>query len=181
MTNNEIMKSFLEKEVVSQLSEIGFTGKYPHFQRKKENCIELISFQTNKWTGSFTVEVSAVFPNGKNKNCTEWDSLSEEQRNVWYTNERYRLKGMYDGWFYYRDLYVKRTIVFGKVYLDVSEKQAADFMVPRGYKCVQKFNADTAKKICDEVNRQLVTAFKWLARFEKDKTYPSNLRSNTYA
>ncbi len=167
MTNNEIMKAHLHKIVIAPLLENGFTGKYPHFRRECDNCIELISFQTNKWGGSFTIEVSAVFPNSNNKNYAEWDGLTVEQLTVWTTNQRYRLKGMYDGWFYYRDLYVKRIFGFGKDYLDVSEKQTADFVPPSGYKLVQKFDDKTAAEICDEVNFQLEKAFKWLSRFKK--------------
>lgn len=167
MANNEIMKSHLKKTVIAPLLENGFTGKYPHFRRECHNCIELISFQTNKHGGSFTVEVSAVFLNGKNKNYASWDGLPEEQLTVWNTYQRYRLKGMYDGWFYYRDLYAKRVFGFGKNYIDVSENKAGIFVPPAGYKLVQTFNDKTAAEICDEVNFQLEKAFKWLARFKK--------------
>ena len=68
MTNNQIMKKYLRANVIEPLFIQGFTGKYPHFRREKENCIELISFQTNNYGGSFTVEVSAVFPDRENKN-----------------------------------------------------------------------------------------------------------------
>ena len=69
---------------------------------------------------------------------------------------------MYDGWFYYRDLYMKRILGFGKVYLDVSEKQVDDFVAPKGYKLVQKFDETTAIEICREINKQLDVALKWL-------------------
>ena len=166
MTNNEMMKSYLKKIVFAPLLEKGFTGKYPHFRRVEENCIELITVQTNQWGGSFTIEVSAVFPNGKNKNYIEREGVTEKQLTVWDTNERYRLKGMYDGWFYYRDLYVKHIIGLGKDYLDVSEKKIADFVVPEGYKLVQRFDDERAVQICNEVNKQLVEAFKWLLKFK---------------
>lgn len=167
MTNNEIMKSYLKKIVIAPLLDKGFTGKYPHFRKVDENCIELFTVQVNKWGGSFTIEVSAVFPNGKIKNYTEWEGLTEEQLTVWNTGERYRLKGMYGGWFYYRDLYVKGNGVFGKHYLDISEKKIADFVAPKGYKLVQTFDDEQAVKICNEVNKQLVDAFKWLSKFKK--------------
>ena len=64
---------------------------------------------------------------------------------VWDTNERYRIKGMYDGWFYYRDLYSKYIFGYGKDYIDMSEN-TADPTVPKGYKLVQRFNEDTAKQ-----------------------------------
>jgi hypothetical protein len=65
MTKRELMKNHILSNVVSRLLENDFTGKYPHFRRVDRDCIELITFQTNKWSSSFTVEVSAIFPHGK--------------------------------------------------------------------------------------------------------------------
>ncbi len=48
------------------LQEQGFEGMYPHFRRNNGACIELVTFQTNKWGGSFRIEVSVVFPGRKN-------------------------------------------------------------------------------------------------------------------
>lgn len=166
MTNNQIMKKHLELNVIGPLCAQGFTGKYPHFRRVKEDGIELISFRTNKHGGSFTVEVSAVFPDKENKNFVSNNNLSVNDLTVWDTDERYRLKGMYDGWFYYRDLYSKYVLGFGKDYIHISEN-AVDPAVPKGYKLVQRFNEDTAELICEAVNRQLINAFKWLDKFEK--------------
>ncbi len=166
MTNNQIMKKYLRTNVIEQLFIQGFTGKYPHFRREKENCIELISFQTNNYGSSFTVEVSAVFPDRENKNFVFWDGLTVDDLTVWNTDKRYRLKGMYNGWFYYRDLYRKYIFGFGKDYIDVNENYSST-VAPKGYKLVQRFDEHTAGQICDEINKQLVKAFRWLARFEK--------------
>ncbi len=167
MTNLQIMKKHLEASIIQPLLSQGFTGKYPHFRREKENCIELIAFQTNKYGGSFTVEVSAIFPDKEKKNFVLDNGMTVDDVNVWYTNNRYRLKGMYDGWFYYRDLYSKHIFGFRKDYVDVSENNY-NFAVPKGYKLVQQFNDDTAKQICKKVNKQLIKAFKWLHTFEKN-------------
>ena len=169
MTNNEIMKSYLKKMVIAPLLQDGFTGSYPHFRRMREAYIELVSIQTNKYGGAFTIEVSAVFPDSPDKNYA--DGLPVDQLTVWDTNERYRLKGMHSGWFWYRDLYIKKILGFGKDYLDVSEKQASDFTPPKGYKLVQKFNDATAVEICNVVNHQFIDAFKWLRRLEKKNKY----------
>ena len=166
MTNLQIMKKHLKANVLGPLLTQGFTGEYPHFKREKENCIELIAFQTNKYGGSFTVEVSAVFPGKKNQNATLGPGMTLKDLTVWYTNMRYRLKGMYDGWFWYRDLYAKYILGFGRVYLDISEKND-ESSVPKGYKLVQKFDETTAQQICREVNTQLEKAFRWLEKFEK--------------
>ena len=99
MTNRQIMLKALNKKVLPPLLEQGFTGKHPHYRREKDDCIELISFDTNKWGGSFNIEVSAIFPNSEFTNCLS-DTIAED---VWDTSNRYRLDGMPDGWFYYND------------------------------------------------------------------------------
>ncbi len=167
MTNRQIMLNTLKKHTFPILLELGFTGKYPNFRRNLDNCIELISFQTNKWGGSFTIEVSAIFPNGKNKNYELYEGVTEETFGVEATNHRYRLPGMFDGWFYYRDIYRKRTLLFGNIYCDIPENRAVNFVPSNGYKLVQKFNKSTALQICSEINKQLIKANNWLKKFEK--------------
>lgn len=159
------MKKQLNSNVIHPLLSQGFIGKYPHFRRKKENCIELITFQSNKHGGSFTVEVSCVFPERSNKNFEWYDDLIIDNLTVWDTNERYRLKGMYNGWFYYQDLYSKYIFGFGRDYLYISENDI-NSVIPKGYKLIQQFNEDTANRICKEVNKQLLKAFKWLEKFQ---------------
>ena len=103
MTNRDVMKKHLLEKVCKPLLAEGFTGKFPHYRRACDKTIELVTFQTNKDGGSFTVEVSAVFPHRKNTNCAE-EIIDPATVTVWNTNERYRLSGMFDGWFYYCDL-----------------------------------------------------------------------------
>ena len=160
------MKKHLLSAVVFHLLADGFTGRFPHYRRIGQDCVELVTFQWNKYGGSFTVEVSAVFPNHKDTNCAA-ENIDVATVNVWETNRRYRLKGMYDGWFYHCDLYAKWVIGFGKHYLTVSDRRESDFVAPKGYKLVQKFNEETAQKVCDAVNLQMKTAFKWIGRFKK--------------
>ena len=73
----------------------------------------------------------------------------------------------YGGWFYYRDVYHKRTLFFGNVYYDVPEKEAGNFVPQRGYKLMQNFDDNTAGRICAEINKQLETAYRWLNNFAK--------------
>ena len=167
MTNREVMLSALKEHTFPLLEEQGFTGKYPNFRRKLDNCIELISFQSNKWGGSFTIEVSAVFPGSADPNYTLYEGVTEETFGVEATNRRYRLPGIFNSWFYYRDVYRKRTLVFGSIYYDVPEKEAATFVPTKGYTLVQKFDQNTAVQICAEINKQLETAYRWLNNFEK--------------
>ena len=166
MANRNIMLSALKEHTFPLLKEQGFTGKYPNFRRKLGNCIELISFQTNKRGGSFTIEVSAIFPGSVNPNYTLYEGVTEDTFGVEATNHRYRLPGMFDGWFYYRDIYRKRTLLFRSIYYDVPEKEAANFVLSKGYKLIQKFNHDTAIQICKEINLQFEKAYKWLSEFE---------------
>ncbi len=172
MTNIQIMKKALHVSVIKELFDKGFTGKWPHFRREHEDYIELLSFQINKWGGSFTVELSAVFPLSERKNYVPWDGLTLDRVNVWNTNERYRLKGMYDGWFYYRDVYRKWIPFFGMDYIDVPESKADSFRVPEGYKLVQKFDEDSTREICAEVNKQLQEGLRWLEDFVRASTQP---------
>ena len=164
MTNREIMLKTLNSTVIKDLKSRGFIGKYPDFKKITPDCIELVSFQTNKYGGSFTVEVSAVFPNSKVTNLTNLNASVDEQKvDVACTNQRYRLKGMFDGWFYYRDIY---KLPNGS-YRDVSEKEAESFSPSANLKLLQKFDEKTARYICDEINLQLKDAFKWLCKFEQ--------------
>lgn len=166
MTNRQIMQAALKKHTFPVLAARGFTGTYPNFRRSCHHCIELISFQTNKWGGSFTIEVSAVFPDSEDRNYTLYDGVTEETFGVEATNKRYRLPGMFGGWFYYRDVYRRRTLFFGTEYLDVPEKEAGQFIPPKGCRLVQKFDETAAAHICGQINRQLEHAYTWLQHFE---------------
>ena len=164
MSNREIMINALKKTVIKDLKDRGFTGTYPHFKKILPNCVELIDFQTNKYGGSFTIEVSAVFPNSKVTNLSNLNATVDSCNvDVSCTNQRYRLKGMFDGWFYYRDVY-KLPKGF---YHDVSEKESDSFSPPEDWKLLQKFDEKTADDICEEISLQFEDAFKWLFKFEK--------------
>ena len=164
MTNREIMLKALNKTVIKDLKEQGFTGKYPHFKKKKEDCIELISFQTNKYGGSFTLEASAVFPGCRVTNLSDTKAeVNENTVEMACTNERYRLKGMFDGWFYYRDVY---RLPEG-FYEDIPEGRAENFTAPEKWELLQSFDEITAEEICEEISLQLDDAFEWLHSFER--------------
>ncbi len=173
MTNRQIMLSALKKYVIFDLLDKGFQGKYPDYKRVCYNYIEMICFQTNKWGGSFLVETSVVFPNAKNTNIISCSGAEEniEIVNVSCTNERYRLDGMFDGEFYYSDVYKKeiKTGLFKRpqiIYESCLNKEDAPDIFD-GYKCVQQFDKDVAIEICNEINKQLTDAFLWMKNFEK--------------
>ena len=87
--------------------------------------------------------------------------------NVWDTNLRYRLPGMFDGWFYYTDVYAKSIPFFGKDYIAVSEKKKLDFHPAKGYKQVQIADETIYEKICCKVNHQMKKAFSWWKKMSK--------------
>ena len=173
MSDRDIMLKALKNTVIKDLQSQGFTGKYPHFKRKKEDCIELIDFQTNKYGGSFTVEVSAVFPNSSVTNLADLTATVDEDKiEVACTNERYRLKGMFDGWFYYRDVYRMP----GGFYHDVPEKEKDTFHPSEDWKLLQAFDELAAEEICEEISLQLEDAFDWLFKLER-KNVRYNMRT----
>ena len=164
MSNREIMLRALKSSVIKELQIRGFEGKYPHFKKILPDCVELIDFQTNKYGGSFTIEVSAVFPNNKVTNLSDLNVTVDSCKvDVSCTNQRYRLEGMFDGWFYYRDVY-KLPNGF---YHDVSEKETDSFSPPEDWKLFQEFDEKTADEICEEISIQLEDAFEWLFKFEQ--------------
>ena len=166
MDNRKIMLEALNRTVIKDLKSQGFKGKYPHFKKVKDDCIELVDFQTNKYGGSFTVEVSAVFFDSKVTNLSDLTaSVDVDKVDVACTNQRYRLEGMFDGWFYYCDVYRMPQ----GIYHDVPEKDAEAFKNPDGWEIVQKFDEVKACDICDEITIQLEDAFKWLKKFENKK------------
>ena len=76
---------------------------------------------------------------------------------------------MYNGWFYYRDVYSKYVFGLGRDYLDISENDEHS-SIPKGYKLVQQFNENIADRICEEINKQMKKAWKWLQKFENSNS-----------
>ncbi|ASS92519.1 DUF4304 domain-containing protein [Peribacillus simplex] len=60
MASNErkMMDNALKKVVIPVLRKLEFKGSLPHLRRKNENNIDLITFQFNRWGGSFIVELA---------------------------------------------------------------------------------------------------------------------------
>lgn len=169
MSQSQKMRSALSKYVIPSLTEKGFVGEYPHYKKAYDDRIELLVFQANKWGNSFTVEVSTVFLPQTNRDsnfCSE-DFEIIENATVWDTNLRYRLKGMYDGWFYYTDVY-KQKIMATTFYNAVGEKKAKDYSPAKNEKLIQKADDEIYRKVCEEVNNQMVKAFKWWDAFNKN-------------
>jgi hypothetical protein len=54
----------LRRVVVPTLRDMRFIGSFPHFRRIRDTQIDLLSFQFNRWGGSFVVEVAFCEPAG---------------------------------------------------------------------------------------------------------------------
>ena len=57
-TTRLAMNTALKNVVVPHLREHGFKGSLPHFRRKQQTHIDLITFQFNRYGGSFVVELT---------------------------------------------------------------------------------------------------------------------------
>ena len=62
------MVTTLKEVVVPKLKAMGFTGSFPHFRRPREAMIDLLTFQFNRWGGSFVVEVASCSADGVTMN-----------------------------------------------------------------------------------------------------------------
>ena len=162
------MLSALRRKVIPGLREAGFTGTFPHFRRYNGDSIDLITFQTNKYGGSFLIELSAGFPYGSEKNYRLFGSMTEKTLNVYATNIRYRLPGTFGGpWFYYSDDYKsKKKLRFGTRRAVDDKDTGISEQKPEGASG-QTFDEATAEKLCDEINRQLKKGFRWLEEFKR--------------
>ena len=82
------MNKALKKIVVPYLREHSFKGSLPHFRRQNEDYIDLITFQYNRYGGSFTVNLAICPPDGIND---EWGSIPPNKVTAYDVNDRYRL------------------------------------------------------------------------------------------
>src|SRR5215471_550489 len=62
--SREQMIAALREIVVPVLREMGFSGSFPHFRRFRDTRIDLLTFQFNRYGGSFVVEVAFCLPDG---------------------------------------------------------------------------------------------------------------------
>lgn len=54
----------LKRTVVPVLKQNGFQGSFPHFRRKRDDGLDLLTFQFHKWGGSFLIEIARCGPDG---------------------------------------------------------------------------------------------------------------------
>ncbi|MEH7336785.1 DUF4304 domain-containing protein [Neobacillus drentensis] len=91
------MVSSLKKIVIPFLRENGFKGSIPHFRRIKENKIDLLTFQFDRYGGGFVIEVAVCPPDGV---TTHWGKKVPPHKVTAHDlNNRPRLNG--GEWFRY--------------------------------------------------------------------------------
>ncbi len=177
------MKLELMRTVVPGLRKAGFTGSFPHLRRLRGSKMELISFFSHSIDGgAFEVGASMVF----------LDALGKKESNLFYPNApidpkklvwcdgriRNGLPGVYDGAFYYVDVYSK-DITFTdaaahrqisvKHYTAVTPKQwgyLADHLKANHYDLVQKADSGTFAKIAGEAARQMPELLLWFDKMQ---------------
>ncbi|MFD1706722.1 DUF4304 domain-containing protein [Siminovitchia sediminis] len=89
MNDRKMMDVALKNIVIPKLREQGFKGSFPHFRRVSENDIDLITFQFNRWGGSFVVEIATCPNDGTTMSWGE--KVPPEKVNAHHINERFRL------------------------------------------------------------------------------------------
>jgi len=102
-----LMIKALKKRVVPYLREHGFKGTFPHFRRQNEENIDLVTFQFNRYGGSFIVELTFC---GKDGVVTSWGKeIPANKVRGYNVNNRFRLRENIYGtddnecWFHYEE------------------------------------------------------------------------------
>lgn len=94
------MMEAIKEFIVPVLRKQGFKGSFPHFRRKNESNIDLITFQFNRWGGSFVVELATCPIEGVTMSWGE--KIPPNKVTAHHINERYRLgssRNEPDKWF----------------------------------------------------------------------------------
>ena len=97
----QAMDDALKRVVVPHLRGEGFKGALPHFRRPHEKQIDLLTFQFNKYGGSFVVEIAKCPPDGI---TTSWGKhVPPIKVNAHSVNTRQRLGSTpdHDHWFHF--------------------------------------------------------------------------------
>ncbi|WDV45158.1 DUF4304 domain-containing protein [Clostridiaceae bacterium M8S5] len=183
MSQRQEMIASLKEHVIPLLEQQGFSGDFPHYKRDLGNRIELLMFYTYKCGGAFNIEISTAFTDCEkeltNYYTEEFQSL--ENITVYSTIKRYRLKGMFDGWFYYTDVYKskKRYTRFRTYYHyeSVGEKKSKNFIPSKDQILVQKSDSHLYTKISSEVNRQMKSAYNWWSKYST----PNRMKRNKWS
>ncbi|WP_409369208.1 DUF4304 domain-containing protein [Lysinibacillus sp. 38-6] len=99
----------LKKLVVPYLRKHGFKGTFPHFRRLNEENIDLVTFQFNRYGGSFVVELAVCGKNGTTMSWGEEVPPNKVTAHDVSFDDRFRLReDIYgtddnDCWFHYEE------------------------------------------------------------------------------
>jgi hypothetical protein len=103
--SREQMIAALREGIVPVLRDMGFAGSFPHFRRIRESQVDLVTFQFNRYGGSFVVEVAWCAPGGITTHWGKHIPPKEVRAHDIHPKQRLRL-GSHppvnaDHWFYY--------------------------------------------------------------------------------
>lgn len=103
MANRKQMDEALKTNVIPYLRANGFKGSFPHFRRRNKHQIDLITFQFNRYGGSFIVELAVCPLDGI---TMSWGQhIPPNKVTAHDVNTRYRLSenNIDDYWFQYEN------------------------------------------------------------------------------
>jgi hypothetical protein len=107
----------LKKIVIPELRNKGFKGSFPHFRRNSERCIELMTFQFDKYGGGFVIEIGVCSSDGLTHHWSNKVPANKETVYDLHPDKRKRLKNGNEEWFRYDGLNL-----FGNIYEKVANK-----------------------------------------------------------
>ena len=85
--NKKTIIDDFKNKVIPILRQNGFTGSFPHFRKIKENQIDLLSIQFDKWGGGFRICLSKC-PAQNIKDILKKD-VEPEKATAWHFGDRY--------------------------------------------------------------------------------------------
>jgi hypothetical protein len=104
--SHDNMIQALKEIAVPYLREIGFKGSFPHFRRILSDRVDMLTFQFNKYGGSFVVEVANCPAEGIRTH--QGEEISPAKVKAWDVTERLRLGSnpprKTDYWFKFKGL-----------------------------------------------------------------------------
>jgi Domain of unknown function (DUF4304) len=99
------MIATLREVVVPVLRDMGFRGSFPHFRRIRDTQVDLLTFQFNRYGGSFVVELAYCSPDGFTTTRGEHIAPQKVQVHDMHPKQRLRLGShppqKNDHWFHY--------------------------------------------------------------------------------
>jgi len=177
------MKQALQATVVPKLRNCGFQGSFPHFRRKHDGRIDLVSFLSHSQSGgAFEVGASIIYENAESPEETNLfqpdDPIPAGKLNWAHGRIRNGLPGIYAGTFFYADTYRVALClpdIPGEHYHYTAvtpkyEKYLLDHLAANRYELILKADESIYQKNASEALRQLEDLLQW---FDEMKTYAS--------